>query len=83
LFPESLDDYVTDTNPVRVVKVFVGELNLIKLGLVGRSVKRKIAWRSASGSALKLETICSSLFTGLTGPQSVFKFAFIYIGQFT
>lgn len=26
LLPESLDDYVTDTNPVRVVDVFVAEL---------------------------------------------------------
>jgi transposase len=33
--PESLDDYVTDTNPVRVVDVFVGELDLGKLGFEG------------------------------------------------
>lgn len=32
LLPESLDDYVSDTNPVRVVDVFVDELDLIKLG---------------------------------------------------
>lgn len=32
LLPESLDDYVNDTNPVRVVDVFVDELDLIKLG---------------------------------------------------
>ena len=30
--PESLDDYVTDTNPVRVVDVFVDELDLVNLG---------------------------------------------------
>ena len=35
LLPESLDDYVTDTNPVRVVDVFVGELDLGKLGFEG------------------------------------------------
>lgn len=34
LMPESLDDYVTDTNPVRVVDVFVDELDLFKLGFV-------------------------------------------------
>jgi hypothetical protein len=28
----ALDDYVTDTNPVRVVDVFVEELDLHKLG---------------------------------------------------
>jgi transposase len=33
--PESLDDYVTDTNPVRVVDVFVDELDLVKLGFDG------------------------------------------------
>lgn len=32
LLPESLDDYVCDTNPVRVVDVFVDELDLAKLG---------------------------------------------------
>jgi transposase len=32
LMPESLDDYVSETNPVRVVDVFVDELDLYKLG---------------------------------------------------
>lgn len=35
LLPESLDDYVADTNPVRVVDVFVDELDLGKLGFAG------------------------------------------------
>ena len=35
LLPESLDDYVTDSNPVRVVDVFVAELDLGKLGFEG------------------------------------------------
>jgi transposase len=30
LLPEALDDYVTDTNPVRVVDVFVDELDHVK-----------------------------------------------------
>jgi transposase len=34
LMPECLDDYVTATNPVRVVDVFVDELELFKLGFV-------------------------------------------------
>lgn len=34
LMPESLDDYVSETNPVRVVDVFVDELELFKLGFV-------------------------------------------------
>jgi len=35
LLPERLDDYVADTNPVRVVDVFVDELDLGKLGFEG------------------------------------------------
>ncbi|CRM00059.1 hypothetical protein [Pseudomonas sp. 28 E 9] len=35
LLPESLDDYVGDTNPVRVVDVFVDELDLVNLGFEG------------------------------------------------
>jgi transposase len=35
LFPECLDDYITDDNPVRVVDVFVDELKLHKLGFDG------------------------------------------------
>ena len=35
MLPELLDDYVTDTNPVRVVDVFVDELDLGKLGFSG------------------------------------------------
>ena len=35
LLPESLDDYVADTNPVRVVDVFVDELDLGRLGFEG------------------------------------------------
>lgn len=35
MFPELLDDYVAETNPVRVVDVFVDELDLGKLGFYG------------------------------------------------
>lgn len=35
MLPESLDDYVSDTNPVRVVDVFVDELDLATLGFDG------------------------------------------------
>ncbi|MEJ5281468.1 IS1182 family transposase [Pseudomonas sp. MYb541] len=35
LLPESLDDYVSDTNPVRVVDIFVDELDLVNLGFEG------------------------------------------------
>ena len=35
LLPASLDDYIGDTNPVRVVDIFVDELDLGKLGFDG------------------------------------------------
>lgn len=35
LFPEHLDDYVAEDNPVRVVDVFVEQLDLGKLGFAG------------------------------------------------
>ncbi len=35
LLPECLDDYISDANPVRVVDVFVDELNLAQLGFEG------------------------------------------------
>ena len=33
LFPERLDDYIAEDNPVRVVDVFVDELDLGRLGI--------------------------------------------------
>jgi transposase len=35
LFPEVLDDYIAEDNPVRVVDVFVDELDLKGLGFEG------------------------------------------------
>ena len=32
LFPETLDDYICEDNPVRVIEAFVDELNLVELG---------------------------------------------------
>jgi transposase len=35
LLPEYLDDYVGEDNPVRVIDVFVAELDLAALALMG------------------------------------------------
>jgi transposase len=35
LFPECLDDWIDEGNPVRVIDVFVDELNLRELGFGG------------------------------------------------
>jgi transposase len=40
LFPESVDDFIADDNPVRVIDVFVDELNLAALGFEGADPER-------------------------------------------
>lgn len=35
LLPESINDYIADTNPMRILDVFVDELELGKLGFDG------------------------------------------------
>ena len=35
LFPERLDDYLGEDNPIRAIDVFVDELDLIELGFGG------------------------------------------------
>ena len=35
LFPERLDDWIADDNPVRVIDAFVEELDLKELGFEG------------------------------------------------
>ncbi|MEJ2377095.1 MAG: transposase, partial [Pseudolabrys sp.] len=35
LFPDSLEDYVTEANPVRVIDAFFDELDLQALGFTG------------------------------------------------
>ncbi len=53
LLPESLDDYVVETNPVRVVDVFVDELDLKPLGFEG--VQPAITGRPAYHPAVLLK----------------------------
>jgi len=40
LFPERLDDYLGEDNPVRAIDVFVDELDLAGLGFGGSSRRR-------------------------------------------
>lgn len=35
LFPERLDEYIAEDNPVRVIDVIVDELDLVALGFAG------------------------------------------------
>jgi hypothetical protein len=53
LFPSSLDDYVSEDNPVRVVDVFVDSVNLEKLGFLASNHSR------LAGPAITL-ALCSS-----------------------
>ena len=42
LFPECLEDWISEDNPVRVIDVFVDELDLAELGSAG-SIPRQPA----------------------------------------
>ncbi len=35
LLPDCLDDYITEDNPVRVIEVFIDELDLVAMGFAG------------------------------------------------
>ena len=53
LFPECLDDWIGEDNPVRVIDVFVDELDLAALGFNGvdpEATGRPIIPRSCSSS---------------------------------
>src|SRR6266436_1920997 len=53
LFPERLDDYLTEDNPVRAIDVFVDELDLAKLGFGG--VEPEVTGRPAYHPATLLK----------------------------
>ena len=53
LFPETLDDYVAEENPIRVIEAFIDELDLDHLGFQG--VKPKATGRPAYYSAILLK----------------------------
>lgn len=42
LFPEQLEDWITEDNPVRAVDAFVDELDLTELGLGDRSLRLQV-----------------------------------------
>ena len=50
LLPEYLDDYVSEENPVRVIDVFVEELDLVALGFDGLGGISLTLWPSACSS---------------------------------
>lgn len=53
LFPERLDDYIDDENPVRVVDVFIDSLDLAELGFA--AVNREAGGRPAYHPAVMLK----------------------------
>ncbi len=54
LFPERMDDYLGEDNPVRAVDVFVDELDLAKLGFGGVSPEATRKASLSSGDLLKI-----------------------------
>ena len=53
LFPETLDDYVAEENPIRVIEAFIDELDLSHLGFQG--VKPKATGRPAYHPSILLK----------------------------
>ena len=56
LFPESLDDYVREDNPVRVIDVFVDELDLGELSF--SRIETMCNRTSCLSSISFIETVC-------------------------
>ena len=65
LFPEHLDDYIAEDNPVRVVDVFVDELDLKELGFEGTGA------RSDRASGVSSRLAAEDLHLRLSEPHSV------------
>jgi transposase len=55
LFPECVEDWIGEENPVRVIDVFVDELDLAELGVQRGGSVRKIVYGGSVGN-LKKET---------------------------
>jgi hypothetical protein len=52
LLPECLDDFVDESNPVRVIDVFVDALDLAEMGLTPDTSPRPMLWASIGGRPL-------------------------------
>ena len=59
LFPERLDDYIGEDNPVRVVDVFVDELDLAVLGF--DRVEPRATGRPGYHPSVLLKLVCLRL----------------------
>jgi transposase len=53
LFPEAIDDFVTEDNPIRVIDIFVDQLDLLDLGF--EAVKAKVTGRPGYHPATMLK----------------------------
>ena len=71
LLPEYLDDYIAETNPVRVVDVFVDELDLGKLEFEG--VEPAATGRPAYHPAVLLKLYIYGFFNGLQSSRRLKK----------
>jgi len=74
LFPECLEDWIGEENPVRVIDVFVDELDLAELGPVGvaraRTHKSGSANRSLMSASLRNRPNCCDTAKCREGPES-------------
>ena len=60
LLPDSLEDYATDESPVRVIDVFIDELDLAAMGFAG------VAPEAPGRPAYHPATLLKSIFTAIS-----------------
>ena len=72
LLPEFLDEYVSDENPVRVIDVFVEELDLGVLGFAG--VVPEATGRPAYHPGVLLKIYVPWMYRQVKGPSGSAKF---------
>ena len=71
LFPECLEDWIGEDNPVRVVDVFVEELDLAELGFGG--VDPEATGRPSYHPSILLKLYVKSATRSPSAPRSAFR----------
>lgn len=64
LFPDQLDDYIAEDNPVRVIDVFVDEMDLCKMGF-------KVIPADTGRPSYHPATQCEDLYLWLFKPRPI------------
>jgi transposase len=61
LLPECLDDFIDESNPVRVIDVFVDALDLAEMSFEGGGGSMSICWKLCSSALMQTQRPCASV----------------------